>query len=514
MKSNVIYILIASLVFLTNSFVAQDIDSNKVLSLKELVEVKMVSASNVEENILDAPANAIIVTRQELIDRGYNNISELFDDLPGMDVIRPYGDTYYNNYFRGFRYTIGSPYSVMIDGNDISNLYNGTTNHLATVPISNVKQIEIIYGPVSTIHGTDAMMGMINIITDHEVATNQTRGYFSETINPYGDNVNDFSFVTDRDDITLSISGRLEYSNLGNWIDNNDQFWMRDEFNQSDSLWGDYLNNSEINPNKFSSVINNKAIDVRLNFNQIEVGYQYNSQETGYGLVYPQDRLHANGKWIQQYHHVFFNYSDNITEKVKWTSNISYRNHIIPPKSFDLERTNKTNKDTLPAFIAGDTLAAGETARAVRFTYWQAKSNSIRIKQYFDYKFNDKLLLTTGFLGDIKNLQKAYNTSRSEYLPGVIDGADLDFYPQQLANVNSTPNEIEQTDFAGYLNSNYRITDNHLINAGGRYNVNSQYDNILTYRFGYIGHFNKLTTKLLYGKGFQEPVPRSLYGGW
>ena len=61
LKINMKYIGISFSILLSNLVVGQDTLVPKVLSLKELVEVKMVSASNVEENLLDAPANAIII---------------------------------------------------------------------------------------------------------------------------------------------------------------------------------------------------------------------------------------------------------------------------------------------------------------------------------------------------------------------------------------------------------------------------------------------------------------------
>lgn len=70
------------------------------MSLEELMNIQIISASNVTEKLSEAPATIIVLTAQDLKDRGYIQFSDFMDDLPGMDVVRTYGDTYFKNYWR------------------------------------------------------------------------------------------------------------------------------------------------------------------------------------------------------------------------------------------------------------------------------------------------------------------------------------------------------------------------------------------------------------------------------
>src|SRR5262249_5355135 len=74
---------------------APPVDELSERSLEQLLGMRVVSASNRPENRPEAPATVIVITREDIRERGYTELSEILDDLPGMDVIRPYGDTYF-----------------------------------------------------------------------------------------------------------------------------------------------------------------------------------------------------------------------------------------------------------------------------------------------------------------------------------------------------------------------------------------------------------------------------------
>lgn len=61
------------------------------LTLEDLLQVKIITASNIEESLAEAPATMIVLSKAEILARGYDNLTEVFDDLPGMEMIRPFG---------------------------------------------------------------------------------------------------------------------------------------------------------------------------------------------------------------------------------------------------------------------------------------------------------------------------------------------------------------------------------------------------------------------------------------
>jgi len=76
---------------------------------------------------------------------------------------------------------------VMIDGVEINDPISiGRSPQISDIPLSNVKRIEVIEGPQSTLYGSDAVSGVINIITGGEksnvILTGGNRGSFKQEL--------------------------------------------------------------------------------------------------------------------------------------------------------------------------------------------------------------------------------------------------------------------------------------------------------------------------------------------
>ena len=113
MKRSIVCCL--SLLFISSHVWAQEDSFGADLDLAELLSMEVVSASNMSEKLGQAPARVLVITADELAERGYSNLTEIFDDLPGVDYAATYGDLYYKAYWRGYRKD-ASPFLFMIDG--------------------------------------------------------------------------------------------------------------------------------------------------------------------------------------------------------------------------------------------------------------------------------------------------------------------------------------------------------------------------------------------------------------
>lgn len=127
----------------------------------------VVSASGFEQDLVDAPASISIITKEELEKKPIKDIGEAIGDIPGVDVTMNKTGTY-DFSIRGF----GSSYTlVLIDGKRQSvangfydNGFSGSESGYLP-PLSMIERIEVIRGPASTLYGSDAVGGVINIIT-------------------------------------------------------------------------------------------------------------------------------------------------------------------------------------------------------------------------------------------------------------------------------------------------------------------------------------------------------------
>ncbi len=127
------------------------------------VEV-VTSVSRTSESLHEAPATVVVVTAEEIAHRGYRDLSEVFDDLPGFDVTRGSGDIYASLYQRGYR-SNNDRTLFLVDGVEENDLWGNSAQISRQYALSDVDRIEVVYGPASTMYGANAFVGVINVIT-------------------------------------------------------------------------------------------------------------------------------------------------------------------------------------------------------------------------------------------------------------------------------------------------------------------------------------------------------------
>ncbi|MGL5514347.1 MAG: TonB-dependent receptor plug domain-containing protein, partial [Sporomusa sp.] len=129
----------------------------------------VVTAAGFEQDATDAPATITVITKEEINRRGYTDLGDILADVPGVDVRGSTGRMGVADIsIRGMssQYTM-----VMIDGipqngtKDIGpNGYDVGLNSFVP-PLASIERIEVIKGPMSTLYGSEALGGVVNIIT-------------------------------------------------------------------------------------------------------------------------------------------------------------------------------------------------------------------------------------------------------------------------------------------------------------------------------------------------------------
>ncbi len=141
---------------------AQSSDAAPVSTLDTVV----VTASGFEQQIADAPASISVITREDLERKFYRDVTDALLEVPGV-IITGGGDRQ-DISLRG----MGSKYTlILIDGKRQNSRETRTNSDSAGVeggwspPIGAIERIEVVRGPMSSLYGSDAMGGVINIIT-------------------------------------------------------------------------------------------------------------------------------------------------------------------------------------------------------------------------------------------------------------------------------------------------------------------------------------------------------------
>ncbi|MDB5722364.1 MAG: TonB-dependent receptor, partial [Alphaproteobacteria bacterium] len=134
------------------------------LSIEELAQVEVLSASKRAEPLSQAPTSIFVITNDDIMRSSATTLPELLRAAPNLQVQRI--DTReYSITARGFSgYDTANKLLVRIDGRSIySTLHSGVFWDLQNPLLEDLRQIEVISGPGGTLYGTNAVNGVINI---------------------------------------------------------------------------------------------------------------------------------------------------------------------------------------------------------------------------------------------------------------------------------------------------------------------------------------------------------------
>ena len=127
-------------------------------------DTMVVTASANEINLQDAPASISVITHEEIKRKPVQNLREVLREVPGVQLTDE-GDNRKGVSLRG----LDSSYTlILIDGKRVSSR-NAVFRHndfdLNWIPVDAIERIEVVRGPMSSLYGSDALGGVVNIIT-------------------------------------------------------------------------------------------------------------------------------------------------------------------------------------------------------------------------------------------------------------------------------------------------------------------------------------------------------------
>lgn len=147
---------------------AQRMEDLMEVSLKDLMNATITSASKKEEKAFDAPSVITTITAKDIETFGGSSLYEILERSPGFYGLSSFVFRKNAIGLRGDLPTHVNPRILfLINGRPFRESIFGGQNAgiLTTFPIFSIKQIEIIRGPGSVLYGSNAYVGVVNIIT-------------------------------------------------------------------------------------------------------------------------------------------------------------------------------------------------------------------------------------------------------------------------------------------------------------------------------------------------------------
>lgn len=189
-----------------------------------MLKAVTVTASGYEQEVKTAPASITVLTREELESKQFRSLTDALRNVPGVGVM---GGDKGDISIRGME---SNHVLIMVDGRRQNTggvtLKGGVAEGLSsnwTPPIEAIERIEVVRGPMSTLYGSEAMGGVINIVT-RKVAQNWSGSVSAEHT------FQDAGHAGDTNQGDLYLSGPLVADTLGL------QFWGSDKRRQEDTV--------------------------------------------------------------------------------------------------------------------------------------------------------------------------------------------------------------------------------------------------------------------------------------
>jgi outer membrane receptor for ferrienterochelin and colicin len=255
---------------------------------RENIGVTVSSVSKKAEDLNKAPATVKVISQEEIMDRGYVDLIDVLNDLPGFDISKTFSVNYANVYQMGFRQENTERTLFMIDGIEENDLWQNVAYISRQYPLSNIKAVEVLYGPSSIMYGPRAFVGTINIITyspkelpkenllkSLDTQEKETNFYL------YG-NTQAGNLQTQSADITMGLKGKsVAFQLTGRYYRSDEHDLSDTEFYNYSSTDIDHLQYSHMNlSNKIGADSLNRYLSV-FGLPQTHPYYQVNRNNAG-----------------------------------------------------------------------------------------------------------------------------------------------------------------------------------------------------------------------------------------
>ena len=428
------------------------------LSFEDLLNVQVDIASKTSETLSSVPSTMSVFSRKQIQALGVDNAYEVMNFVPGMQSTR--GDwvgAVPKDHARGVYLDSGNVL-VMINGERVNESSFGKASvYMPYIPIEIIEKIEFIRGPGSALYGSNAFLGVMNIVTSKErnalqlVVGNNGRygatGQFNTSLSDDTELFASFSYdQKDGESYPQGVKDPLEALYLEAGVDYK-KLQLRARYNET-------------------------SLDEFLNLAGYSTQNQHTSDNTFVGIKY---------NWINN-------------DKLKLDSSYSYTKHNISSAGLIAAF------DDIPDFLLGPA--------------WQTTDSKFETE--LSYQFENQWQLAAGIeYAEAKQVEAGVRTNYydDESMLVIIDPA---YYQQGIVTVMDFPEfaSLKYTfeTYSAYGQLKIPYSDALTLFVGARYDDVKDIDSKLSPRLAGVYVINpEHTVKVQYGESFRTPVTNELF---
>ncbi|MCP4221298.1 MAG: TonB-dependent receptor [bacterium] len=238
-----------------------------------------VTATRTKRDTFDTPSPVSVLNREKIQEKAPNNVTELLTELPGVDV-NGVGANQSRPVIRGLR---GQRILLMEDGIRLNN--SRRQQDFGEIPgmvdINDVDRVEVVRGPASVLYGSDAIGGVVNIIS-------RMKEYDTEGNEIHGSLGYRYGSAEEQSKVVADINGHV--GKLGVRISGN--YRKANDYQAPAGSFG----NIELadDTTVFDTGVKDHGMKLQLTYalskkNRLSFKYDYyNSENSGFGFIEPE----------------------------------------------------------------------------------------------------------------------------------------------------------------------------------------------------------------------------------
>lgn len=435
------------------------------LSFDELLNVTVDLATKTDETIQSVPSSITLFSKQQLKKLAIDNAYDIINFVPGFQVTR--GDwvgAVPKEHARGVFLDNGY-ILVMVNGQRLNEISFGKASvYTPYIPAAIVERIEFIRGPGSALYGSNAFLGVMNIITEK--------------------NSNEV-------ELSLGNNGLWQIAtSLNKQLNNGLKLNLNFSLDSKDGhVYNLPVNHDVTDPLKSVYVETGliyKNLDLSMRYNKVNLDQFMNLSG------YSEENIHQSKN-----RYASINYTWCQNKKSSLNTRVLYAEHQISSSGMIISKTEGIVSDD---FLVGP--------------LWTTKDLNFNLDHQISFKSH--FSLTSGVeIKRAKQSEAGVNTSHFDLKNGLIMPSD-EFYlggPTEILNYNEF-NNLKQSIEADaiYSQLKWQANSNFNIFIGARYDDVKRIDSKLSPRMALVyqsgtGH----SLKLQYGESFRTPVTNELY---
>lgn len=492
--------LLLSIFVFTYSFVkAQQADSTKAvdlyeMSLEDLMNTEVITASKKGEKISDAPATVVVITAEQIKQFGWKDLKDIFRAIPSTDVSYDVqGEIRTLVTMRG---VLGNQKILVLQDGQRQNPITGERFVYGNnIPLNFYKRIEIVYGPASALYGAEAYAGVINMITKDgadidgiEVNT----GYVST--NAF---VGDIMFGKKVDENTDVIVGARVY--------NGSDFPLHEEYTDSVDYASVNQYTGKLAEESQQYPIKNWNLFTKIKYKNLTIGadWQHEYETNAPSCIPTQYAYIAKNVWSQDIRHAYATLDVVKKEKFNAHTTLTLGDYTVNPSS-------------------NFTIVSGDQSSA-RPGYKYAHSGYVEGLAQVDWTPCDHFSLIGGASYSMVN--SFPKTQNLDGIPFGTNGAPVDDLSQFVDSngyvfglkgfTDSLFDVRKYSNIGSFLQAKISPMKELAITLGGRFDYNTDYGVTVNPRIGVVYQpIEKLSIKGMFGTSYIQPSNYYKWENW